>query len=103
MSAWVGDDVRVGYDPRPVDGDMDVADNELVATCSTFRQEPAPQLVPGFVVGHHPATRTTHQTVDAHVTVDICRQLRRYLTCDEAHTLGMALLWAADLARLDAA
>lgn len=97
MSVRVGDDVRVGYDPRPVDGDMDVADNELVS------QEPAPRFVPGFVVGHHPATRTTHQTVDAHVTVDICRQLRRYLTCDEAHTLGMALLWASDLARLDAA
>jgi hypothetical protein len=79
---------RSGYDLRTVVGPvMNVADNE-----------PAPQTTPhgsapGFVVGHHPG----------HVTVDVRRRQRVDLTSDEAHELGMLLLWAADLARLTGA
>jgi hypothetical protein len=89
--------VRPRYNSCPVRGDMDVADSEL------DRQVPPPESTPGFVVGHHPATSTAYEFVAAHVTVDVNRQLRRYLTPTQAHDLGMALVWAADLARLEAA
>jgi hypothetical protein len=83
-----GYNVRSRYDLRSVSGDLqDVAGNEL------DRQTHPPGSTPGFVVGHHPG----------HVTVDVRRRIRADLTSDQAHELGMLLLWAADLARISGA
>lgn len=67
-------------------GDGSVADNEPASQATPLGSG----AVPGFVVGHHPGT----------VTVDVCRQLRRELTSDDAYRLGLTLLAAADLSRI---
>ncbi len=82
---------RLRYDQRPVVGLAEnVADNEparaaLVGFAAAVT--PSPE-VPGFVVGHH------HHTV----TLDV---RHGELGPDDAYRLGLQLMWAADLARLE--